>query len=75
MRHGPIQDDFEEVDLIKLPYLLYVFREKGLSKLCRPRSVAAERGVWSRSTLFAKHPAFLQTFMSSKMDMLKRNTR
>ena len=61
-------------DLIILPYLLYVFGQTGLSKQCRPRSDATERGVWSGSTLFAIHPAIMHTFSGSKMDLLKRST-
>ena len=34
-------------------------RTASLSKQCRNRSDAAERGVWSVSTLFAAHPALL----------------
>ena len=59
------------VDLIILPYLLYVFGKTGLSKQCR--SDAAERGVWSGSALFTTHPAILHTFTGSKMDLLKRS--
>ena len=33
-------------DLIKFPYLLYVFEQTGLSKQCRPRIDAAER-MWN----------------------------
>ena len=33
------------VDLIKLLYLLYVFRKTVLTKQCRSRSDATERGV------------------------------
>ena len=64
----------EGFDFIILPYLLYVFRQTSLSKQCRTRSDAAERGVWSRSTLFATHPAnlYMYTFTGNKMD-LKRN--
>ena len=65
----------EGCDLIILPYLLYVFGQTVLSKQCRPRSDAAERGVWSGSTLFATHPAILHTFTGSKMDLLKRSTK
>ena len=61
-------------DLIKLPYLLYVYGQTDLSKQCRHRSDAAERGVWSGSTLFATHSAILQTLTVSKMHLLKRNT-
>ena len=62
-------------DLIILPYLLYVFGQTGLNKQCRSRSDAAKRGVWSRSTLFATHPAILRTFTGSKMDLLRRSIR
>ena len=65
----------EGLDLIILPYLLYVFGQTSLGKQCRPRSDAAERGVWSRSTLIATHPAILHTFTGSKMDLLKRRIR
>ena len=51
---GQIQDDFwVGFDLIKLLYLLCIFRQTGLSKKCRPRSHATEQ---SESTLFATHP-------------------
>ena len=33
------------VDLITLPYLLYVFRQTGLSKQCKSRLDATERDV------------------------------
>ena len=48
---GAVQDDFclVGVDLIKLPLLLYVFGQTDLSRQCRLRSDAAERGVWSGS--------------------------
>ena len=42
---------------------------KTLSKQCRPRSDAAERGVWSGSRLFATHSAILHTLTGSKMDV------
>ena len=45
--------------MIKLPYLLYVSGQTGLSKQCRCRSDAAKWGVWSGYTLFATHPAIL----------------
>ena len=61
------------LDLIKFPYFLYVFGQTGLSKQCWPRSDAAERGVWSGSTLFATHPTILHTFAGRKIDLLKRN--
>ena len=60
------------VDWIKLPYILYVIGQTGLSRLskqCKPRSDAAERGVWSGSTLFAPHPVIVYTFTGSKMDV------
>ena len=53
-------------------YLLYVFRKTRLSKQCRPRSEATDRGVWSGSTLFAILPAILQIFLGIQMDLLKR---
>ena len=59
------------VDLIVLPYLLYVFGQTSLSKQSRPRSDAAERGVWSGSTLFATHPAILHIFIGNKIDVYK----
>ena len=46
-------------DLIKLPYLLYIFGQTGLSKQCRLISNAAERNVCSGSTLFATRSTFL----------------
>ena len=61
------------VDLIQLLFLLYIFEKTGLSNQCWPRSNAAERGVWSGSTLFATHPAVLQKQSVSKMDLLKRS--
>ena len=44
----------------------------GLSKQCKPRSDAAERGAWSESTLFGTHPVILHIFTGSKQDLLKR---
>ena len=38
-------------------YTVYVFGQTDLSKLCRPRRDATDRGVSSGSTLFATHPA------------------
>ena len=46
-----------------------------LGKQCRPRSDAAECGVWSGSTLFATHPALLHIFTGSEIDLLKRSLR
>ena len=63
------------VNLIILPYLLYIFGQTGLSKQCRRRSDAAERGVWSGSILFATHTAILHIFTGSKIDLLKRCIR
>ena len=37
--------------------LLTLSIRTNLNKQLRPRSDAAERGVWSESTLFATHPA------------------
>ena len=54
---------------------LYVFGQTTLGKQYRPRSDAAECGVWSGSTLFATHPAISHIFTGSKMDLLKRSTR
>ena len=62
-------------DLIMSPYLLYVFGLAVLSKQCRPRSDAAERGVRSESTLLATHPEILHTFTGRKKDLLKRSIR
>ena len=46
------------------------------NKQCRPRSEAAQRGIWSAgSTLFPIHPTILHTFPSSKTDLLKRSIR
>ena len=71
---GRIQNYFlRRFDLIILPYLPYVFGKTCLSKQCRPWSDAAECGVWSGSTLFATHPEILNTFISCKMDFLKRS--
>ena len=56
-------------DLIILPYLLYVFGQIGLSKQCRPKSDAEERGVRSGSTPFTTYLAILHTFTGSKMDL------
>ena len=49
------------LDLIKCPYLPYVFGKTGLSKQCRLRSDAGKCGVWSGSTLFATYPAIFIT--------------
>ena len=43
------------VDFIKLLYLVYVFGKTDQDKQCQLRSDAAERGIWSGSTLFATH--------------------
>ena len=83
VNQGRIQDDFwvgvcvwgggggggraGGVDLIKLPYLLYVFGQTAFSKQCRPWSDAAECSVWSGSTLFATHSEILHTLIDSKM--------
>ena len=45
----------------KILYIHYVFRKTGLSKQCRPRLDATECSVQSGSTLFATHPAILNT--------------
>ena len=63
----------EGFDFINLPYLTYVFVQRGLRKQCRPRSNAASHG--SESTLFAIHPAILYTYTGSKMNLLKRSIR
>ena len=55
------------VDLIKLPYLLYVFGQIDINKQGRPRSDAAEHGVCSGSTLLATHSAILYTLTGSKL--------
>ena len=53
------------------PVILFL-EQKGLSKQYRPRSDTTERGVWSRSILFATYPATLDTFASLvKMIWLK----
>ena len=62
----------EGVQFDQCPYLLYVFGKTVLSKQCRPRSKATECGVSSGSTLFATHPAILNTFISSKIVLLKK---
>ena len=49
-------------DLIKLPHLLYIFGQGGLSKQGRPRSDAAESVIWSGSTQNAIHPAAFQIY-------------
>ena len=36
-----------------LTHICLTSHERDIGKQCRPRSDAAERGVWSRSTLFA----------------------
>ena len=43
-----------------------------MSKQCRPWSDAAERGVWSGSTLFATHPTILDTSSDSIMNLFKQ---
>ena len=58
-------------DLIKLQYFLYVFGKISLRKQCRPRPDAAERGVWSGSTLYATHQAIVYTFICCKMDFIE----
>ena len=52
-----------------IPYLTWVFEQTGLHKQCRPLSDAAERGVWSGSTLIAIHPPILDALTSSEMDV------
>ena len=56
------------LSMIKLSYLLYVFGQTRLSKSCRQRSVEAECGVRSGSTLFATYPTILLTSAVSNMD-------
>ena len=48
---------------------ILIIGQISLSKLCRPRSDAAERGDWSGSTLFATHPAFLISSIGSKIGL------
>ena len=51
---------YVHVYILRLSYRnLKVLGQIGLCKQCRPRSDAAERGVWSGSTLFAIHTAIL----------------
>ena len=50
---------------------LGIFWKRGMGKKCTPWSDAAERGVWSGSTLFANHPAVLDKSTGSKMDLFK----
>ena len=38
---------------------------------CRPRSDAAECGIWLESTLFASLPAVLDTSIASKIYLFK----
>ena len=45
LSYGSGADLLRAFDLIKLPYFLYVFGKRGLSKQCRPRSDAAEPAV------------------------------
>ena len=63
--------DKREFDLKELPYFHYAFGQASLSKQCRPRSDAAERGVWSGSTHFAIHTAILNTLIGSKMGVFE----
>ena len=49
--------------------------QTGKSKQCRPRSDAAERGVWSGSTLFVTSQQFYTHSQAVKMDLLKRSRR
>ena len=49
-----------------LAHLCLASHTKDIGKQCRPRSDAAERGVWSESTLFA-----LNTGISIKYDNIK----
>ena len=63
-------------NLIKLPYLLYVFGQTSLSKQCRPpdqtpRSAASDLGIYC----LPLSQQFLHTFPRSKMDLLKRSIR
>ena len=44
------------------------------SKQCRPRSDAAERGIWPGSTLFATQ-SVLNILTGSKMNLFKFKTR
>ena len=50
-----------------LPYLSEVLDQKGLSKQCRPRPDALNRGVWPGSILFATNPAILDASTCNKM--------
>ena len=49
----------------------YIFGQTGLSKQYKPRSDAEECSVSSGSTLFATHPAALDTSSGSKKDLLR----
>ena len=60
---------------IRKDRLYSTYSDRHLSKQCRPWSDAAERGVWSGSTLFATHPAILHAFKCSKRDLLKVKIR
>ena len=52
-------------------YSTYSDRQTDLSKHCRPRSDAAERGVWSAPTQFATHSAILHTLTCSKNGLVE----
>ena len=57
----------EGFDLMKLPYLSYVFERTRLNKQCRPKLAG--------STLFVTYSAILHTIILAdyKMDFLKRS--
>ena len=58
----------DNILIAKKPYLS-CFRTD-IGKQCRPRSDAAERGVWSGFTLFATHPTILDSKSGKLVQML-----
>ena len=56
--------------ILVLTYLSLASHKRDTSKQCRPRSDAAERGVWSGSTLFA-----LNSEISTKHDNNNNNKK
>ena len=59
-----------ELPYFKLPYLIYVFGQTGLSKQCRSRS-APQNAASDQGLHFLPPPAILHTFTGGKMDLLK----
>ena len=59
-----MSDKFTSLAIINPKYRIFpkYSDRQASSKQCRPRSDAAERGVWSGSTLFAIHPTISRRY-------------